>query len=131
MAVWFLLVCKMRCGTADRLRHYPVASASGSQPPLGAQPGAGGPGRSGTGAFPLLSYSFLGTREEFLELLGSVGFTKIDCRNETSEGSERSPGELALGTILGADMPERQANAARSGKEGRLVRMFVIAQRPS
>jgi hypothetical protein len=34
MAVWFLLVCKMRCGTADRLRHYPVASASGSQPPL-------------------------------------------------------------------------------------------------
>ena len=28
-------------------------------------------------------------------------------------------------------MPERQANAARSGKEGRLVRMFVIAQRPS
>ena len=77
------------------------------------------------------SYSFLGTREKFLELLASVGFTKIDCRNETSEGSERSPGELSPGTILGADMPERQANAARSGKEGRLVRMFVIAQRPS
>jgi ubiquinone/menaquinone biosynthesis C-methylase UbiE len=77
------------------------------------------------------SYSFLGTREEFLELLASVGFTKIDCRNETSEGTERSPGELAPGTIMGADMPERQANAARSGKEGRLVRIFVIAQRPS
>lgn len=77
------------------------------------------------------SYSFLGTREEILELLASVGFTKIDCQNETSEGSERSPGELAPGTILGADMPERQANAARSGKEGRLVRMFAIAQRPS
>ena len=79
----------------------------------------------------LASYSFLGTREEFLELLASVGFTKIDCRNESSEESERRPGELAPGTILGADMPERQANAARSGKEGRLVRMFVIAQRPS
>ena len=78
-----------------------------------------------------MSYSFLGTREEFLELLASVGFTKIDCQNETSDGSERRPGELAPGTILGADMPERQANAARSGKEGRLVRMFVIAQRPS
>ena len=82
----------------------------------------------GRGSRPIV---FLGTREEFLELLASVGFTKIDCRNETSEGSERSSGELAPGTILGADMPERQANAARSGKEGRLVRMFVIAQRPS
>src|SRR5262245_8848523 len=74
---------------------------------------------------------FLGTRDEFLELLASVGFTKIDCRNETSEASERRPGELAPATILGADMPERQANAARSGKEERLVRIFVIAQRPS
>jgi ubiquinone/menaquinone biosynthesis C-methylase UbiE len=77
------------------------------------------------------SYSFLGTREEFLELLASVGFTKIDCRNDTSEASERRPGELTPATILGADMPERQANAARSAKEGRLVRMFVVAQRPA
>src|SRR5262245_4737773 len=64
-------------------------------------------------------------------LLASVGFTKIDCRSETSEGSEQRPGELTPATIMGADMPERQANAARSGKEGRLVRIFVIAQRPS
>jgi hypothetical protein len=27
-------------------------------------------------------------------------------------------------------MPDRQANAARSGKEGRLIGMFVTAQRP-
>src|SRR5262245_41618250 len=51
-----------------------------------------------------------------------VGFTKIDCRNETSEGSERPPGELTLATILGADMPERQANAARSGKDCKDIR---------
>jgi SAM-dependent methyltransferase len=77
------------------------------------------------------SYSFLGTREEILESLASVGFSKINCRNETSEGSERRPGELSPGMILGDDMPERQANAARSGKEGRLIRLFVVAERVS
>lgn len=92
-------------------------------------------GPSGEPYYPLPwakepSYSFLGTREEILELLASVGFTRIECRNETSQGSDRSPGELSPGTILGADMPERQANAARSGKEGRLIRMFVVAERP-
>jgi hypothetical protein len=30
-----------------------------------------------------------------------------------------------------ADMPERQANAARSGREGRLVGMLVVAERPA
>ena len=94
-------------------------------------------GPSGEPYYPLAwarepSYSFLGTREEILELLASVGFTKIDCRNETSEGSDRGPGELSPGTILGgADMPERQANAARSAKEGRLIRMFLVAERVS
>src|SRR5262249_51659419 len=52
-------------------------------------------GPAGAPYYPLpwareASYSFLETREEFLELLASVGFSKI---NETSEGSERSPGE--------------------------------------
>jgi hypothetical protein len=32
---------------------------------------------------------------------------------------------------MGADMPERQANAARSGKEDRLVGMIVLAERPA
>jgi sarcosine/dimethylglycine N-methyltransferase len=92
-------------------------------------------GPSGEPYYPLpwakeRSYSFLGTREEILELVASVGFKKIECRNETSEGVDQRPGELSPGAIMGADMPERQANAARSAKEGRLVRMFVIAQRP-
>jgi hypothetical protein len=108
-----------RAGARRALRHQPCGTRSRWCAVLSAA----------VGEEP--SYSFLGTREEFLELLASVGFTKIDCRNETSEGSERPLGELTPATILAADMPERQANAARSGKEGRLVRIFVIAQRPS
>lgn len=78
------------------------------------------------------SYSFLGTPEEILQSLRAVGFTKIDSRNETgSPGStgERQAAELGASTIMGADMPERQANAARSGQEGRLIRMLVVAER--
>jgi hypothetical protein len=33
--------------------------------------------------------------------------------------------------ISGADLPERQADAARSAKEGRLIKMFVVAERAS
>jgi SAM-dependent methyltransferase len=93
-------------------------------------------GPSGEPYYPLPwardpSYSFLGTREEILESLASVGFMKINCRNETSETSERRPGELPPSTILGGDMPERQANAARSAKDGRLIRLFVVAERGS
>jgi len=80
------------------------------------------------------SYSFLGTPEEILESLRAVGFTNIESRNETgSPGStrERRADELGASTILGPDMPERQANAARSGQEGRLIRMLVVAERPS
>jgi Methyltransferase domain len=80
------------------------------------------------------SYSFLGTPEQILELLGKVGFAKIENRNETGEpgsAGEWRADELGPSTIAGADMPERQANAARSGKEGRPVRMFVVAARAS
>jgi SAM-dependent methyltransferase len=80
------------------------------------------------------SYSFLGTPEEILEWLGAVGFTNIESRNETgSPGNTRAwrADELGPSTIMGADMPDRQANAARSGQEGRLVRMLVVAERGS
>ena len=80
------------------------------------------------------SYSFLGTPEEILALLGAVGFTNIKSRDETGKpgsAGERRGDELGASMILGADMPERQANAARSGREGRLVRMLVVAERPS
>jgi hypothetical protein len=36
---------------------------------------------------------------------------------------------LGPSTIMGSDMPERQANVARSANEGRLIRMLVVAQR--
>jgi hypothetical protein len=37
--------------------------------------------------------------------------------------------DLGPSTIMGSDMPERQANVARSVNDGRLVRMLVVAQR--
>lgn len=80
------------------------------------------------------SYSFLGTPEEILEWLGEVGFTNIESRNETGSPEstgERPADELGSSTIMGADMPQRQANAARSVQEGRLIRMLVVAERAS
>ncbi len=80
------------------------------------------------------SYSFLGTPGEILAWLGMAGFTKIETRNETGgPGStrERRADELGPSTIMGADMPDRQANAARSGQDGRLIRMLVVAERAS
>jgi hypothetical protein len=56
---------------------------------------------------------------------------KINCRNEAAEESERRPGELPPSTILGGDMPERQANAAKSAKDARLIRLFIVAERGS
>ena len=78
------------------------------------------------------SYSFLGKPEEILEALGAVGFTIIETQNETgSPGSTRArrADELGPSAIMGAAMPARQANAARSGQEGRLIGMLVVAQR--
>ena len=80
------------------------------------------------------SYSFLGTPEEILEWLGTAGFTNIETLNETgSPGSTRAwrADELGPGTIMGADMPDRQANAARSVQERRLIGMLVVAERAS
>ncbi len=80
------------------------------------------------------SYSYLGTPEEVLGWLEEAGFKIVENRNESgSPGSmwERRTDELGPGTIMGADMPERQANSARSGKEGRLIRMLVVVKRPA
>jgi hypothetical protein len=74
------------------------------------------------------SYSFLGTPEEILESLRAVGFVNIQSRTESgAPGSARN--DLGPSTIMGSDMPERQANVARSVNDGRLIRMLVVAQR--
>ena len=79
------------------------------------------------------SYSFLGTPEAILSLLSEVGFTNIENWNETTKpagAAGRGRADLGVSAILGDDMPQRQANSARSAVEGRLVRMLVIAHRP-
>lgn len=99
-------------------------------------------GQAGAPYYPLPwamdpSYSFLATPEEILEWLRAVGFTDIESGNEagstrsTGSTQARPAGELGPSTIMGADMPDRQANAARSEQEGRLIRMLVVAKRAS
>ena len=75
------------------------------------------------------SYSFLGTPEEILQGLRDAGFAKVENRSEVSAPGTRPPNDIGAATVLGADMPQRQANAARSVKEGRLVPMLVLAER--
>ncbi len=80
------------------------------------------------------SYSYLGTPEQVLGWLADAGFKTIENRKEGGgAGNPRAlpPGALGPGTILGPDMPERLANAARSAKEGRLIGMLVSAVRPA
>jgi len=80
------------------------------------------------------SYSYLGTPAEILGLLGEAGFKVTENRQESgSPGSsrKRAANELGPATIMGADMPERRANSARSGEEGRLIGMVVVAERPA
>ena len=79
------------------------------------------------------SYSYLGTPEEVVGWLEEVGFKIVENRNEGGGAggarSELPPGTLGPETILGPDMPERQANSARSAKEGRLIAMLLVAER--
>jgi len=80
------------------------------------------------------SYSFLGAPEDNLAILKNAGFVVPECRIEQSAGG-RMPAAAADGLgpsiAMGADMPVRQANMARSLKEGRLVFMLVVAERPA
>lgn len=78
------------------------------------------------------SYSFLGTPAEVLQTLRAAGFVRIASRTETGtpgDAKGRPAGDLGSGAVLGADMSERRANVARSGKEGRLIGMVVVAER--
>jgi len=80
------------------------------------------------------SYSYLGTPEQVLGWLAEAGFTSIENRREGSGAAAQTPrpqGDLGPGTIMGSDMPTRQANAARSVGEGRLIPMLVVARRPA
>ena len=98
---------------------------------------AGGP--AGEPYYPLPwardpAYSFLSTPEMIIQCLEEVGFTNIENRSRTggSENAARqSTDDLAQSVILGEDMPERQANAMRSRKEGRIIGMLVTAERPA
>ena len=75
------------------------------------------------------SYSFLGTPQDILQGLRDAGFAKVENRSEVSAPGTRPPNDIGAAIVLGADMPQRQANAARSVKEGRLVPMLVLAER--
>lgn len=78
------------------------------------------------------SYSYLGTPEEVVGWLEGAGFKIVENRTEGGGAGgarpELPPGVLGPEIIMGPDMPERQANSARSAKEGRLVGMLVIAE---
>lgn len=81
------------------------------------------------------SYSFLGTPEEILAGLEDAGFKVLENLSEGGGAGGNSPqkhstGALGPAEIMGADMPERMANSARSAREGRLVGMLVLAERP-
>ena len=91
-------------------------------------------GSNGAPYYPLpwaseASYSFLGTPEEILQGLRAAGFTQVVSHAEVSGPGRRPPGDVGAAVVMGADMPQRQANAARSTKEGRLVPMLVLADR--
>lgn len=77
------------------------------------------------------SYSFPGRPEEILQILRDAGFAKAENRSEVSGPGTRPSNDLGAAVVMGTDMPLRQANAMRSVKEGRLVPMLVIAERPA
>ena len=78
------------------------------------------------------SYSFPGTPGELLDGLATAGFRVIENRGEGAVGGKRGqrprPG-LGAGIALGGDLRERLLNSIRSGEEGRLVGMLVVAER--
>ena len=78
------------------------------------------------------SYSFPGTPEELLDGLAAAGFRVVENKGEGAVGGQRGqrprPG-LGAGIALGEDLRERLLNSIRSGEEGRLVGMLVVAER--
>ena len=78
------------------------------------------------------SYSFPGTPDALLDGLAAAGFRVIENRGEGAVGGKRGqrprPG-LGAGIALGGDLRERLLNSIRSGEEGRLVGMLVVAER--
>ncbi|MBT3990516.1 MAG: methyltransferase domain-containing protein [Rhodospirillaceae bacterium] len=98
---------------------------------------AGGP--NGEPYFPLPwamdpAYSFVSTPEIIVQSLEEAGFTNIETRSEarsSGNAAGRPTSEVGQSVIMGDDMPERQSNAMRSGKEGRLIGMLVTAERPA
>jgi sarcosine/dimethylglycine N-methyltransferase len=78
------------------------------------------------------SYSFLGTPEEFVQTMRAAGFSKIESRTEggtPGDAKGRPVGDLGPATVMGADMAIRLANARRSGADGRLVGLVVVAEK--
>jgi SAM-dependent methyltransferase len=77
------------------------------------------------------SYSFLCTPEQILRSLRDAGFAKIETHSQVSGPGTRPTNDIGAAAAMGADMPQRQANAARSAKDGRLVPMLVVTERGS
>jgi len=80
------------------------------------------------------SFSFMETPEIILELLDTAGFKIVENQTEgRTPGSSRgrSSSEMdGVAIIMGADSALRRANGVRSGEEGRIVGMMVVAERP-
>jgi SAM-dependent methyltransferase len=93
-------------------------------------------GPAGEPRYPLpwardAAYSFLGRPAEILQALRDTGFAKVENKQEVSVPGSRPPDDIGAAVVMGTDMPQRQANAARSTKEGRLLPMLVLAERGS
>ena len=93
-------------------------------------------GQNGEPYYPLPwasepSYSFLGTPEEFVQMLREAGFRKVESRTEGGTPGDtkgRPAGDIGPGAVMGPDVSTRIANARRSGADGRLIGLVVVAE---
>lgn len=78
--------------------------------------------------------SFLGTPQEILDTLSSVGFVEIEDKASiapSKPGGPPQPGTIGGAPAMGDDMPLRIQNTMQSIQEDRLISMMVVARRPS
>jgi sarcosine/dimethylglycine N-methyltransferase len=78
------------------------------------------------------SYSFLGTPDEFVQMVRAAGFVKIESRTEggtPGDAGGRPAGDIGPGVVMGGDTSIRVANARRSGADGRLIGLVVVAEK--
>ena len=96
----------------------------------------------GTGGKPIYplpwarkpSHSFLDTPEGLIAKLKAAGFRIVEYINDkgSKPSANKAPRSSTIGLtpVMGDDFPERMANSIRSSREGRIVGMLVVAERP-